>query len=223
MSQSKVERAEKSARIKKYYDATCVRRPRLAGFLKHVRVKHPTYECRPVSQFGRWNSPLLIVGLAPGLHGANATGRPFTGDHAGIMLYRTLYEFGFSSSPESFKGDDLELYGCMITNAVKCLPPANKPNAAEVNACRSFLIQELATVPVNGVVLVLGRLAHDSVVRALGFTLSQMPFRHAGELKLTDQRTLVSSYHCSRYNTQTRRLTQAMFNDVFSRVRELLS
>ena len=223
MSQSKVERAEKSARIKKYYDAACVRCPRLVGFLKQVRAKHPTYQCRPVSQFGRWNSPLLIVGLAPGLHGANATGRPFTGDHAGIMLYRTLYEFGFSSSPESFKGDELELYGCMITNAVKCLPPANKPNAAEVNACRSFLIQELATVPVKGVVLVLGRLAHDSVVRALGFTPSQMRFRHAGELTLPDQRTLVSSYHCSRYNTQTRRLTQAMFNDVFSRIKELLS
>jgi len=223
MGQSNVARGAKSALIKKYYDPTCVRCPRLAGFLDQVRAKHPTYECRPVSQFGRWNSPLLIVGLAPGLHGANATGRPFTGDHAGIMLYQTLYQFGFSSSPESFKGDDLELYGCLITNAVKCLPPANKPNAAEVNACRSFLIQELATVPVNGVVLVLGRLAHDSVVRAFGFTLSQMPFRHAGELKLPDQRTLVSSYHCSRYNTQTRRLTQAMFDDVFSRVRELLS
>ena len=223
MSESNLERGATSAPIKKYYDPTCVRCPRLAEFLGQVREKHPTYECRPVSQFGRWNSPLLIVGLAPGLHGANATGRPFTGDHAGIMLYKTLYQFGFSSSPESFKGDDLELYGCLITNAVKCLPPANKPNAAEVNACRSFLIKELVTVPVNGVVLVLGRLAHDSVVRAFGFTPSQMPFRHAGELKLPDQRTLVSSYHCSRYNTQTRRLTQAMFNDVFSRVRKLLS
>jgi len=223
MSQSNAESGPKGASAEKYYDSTCVRCPRLAGFLDQVRVKHPTYECRPVAQFGRWNSPLLIVGLAPGLHGANATGRPFTGDHAGIMLYRTLYKFGFSSSPESRNGDDLELYGCLITNAVKCLPPANKPNAAEVNTCRSFLIQELATVPANGVVLVLGRLAHDSVVRALGATLSQMPFRHAGELEMPDQRTLVSSYHCSRYNTQTRRLTQSMFNDVFSRVKELLS
>ncbi|MBC8475749.1 MAG: hypothetical protein H8D52_00210, partial [Gammaproteobacteria bacterium] len=117
MSQSNVERGVKSTRIKAYYDPACVRCPRLTGFLDQVRMKHPTYECRPVSQFGCWNSPLLIVGLAPGLHGANATGRPFTGDHAGSMLYQTLYQFGFSSSPDAVKGADLELYGGLISTA----------------------------------------------------------------------------------------------------------
>ena len=190
------------ALAKRYYNAGCQRCPRLAGFLSSVRVRHPEYACRPVPSFGALGSRLLIVGLAPGLHGANATGRPFTGDHAGILLYKTLYKFRFASAPESSPGDDLALKDCAVTNAVKCLPPENKPSAAEVNTCRDFLVHELETVPANGVVLVLGKIAHDSVVRTFGLTPGALPFRHAGEHAIPGGRTLLSSYHCSRYNTQ---------------------
>jgi uracil-DNA glycosylase family 4 len=161
--------------------------------------------------------------LAPGLHGANATGRPFTGDHAGILLYKTLHKFGFSSAAESKPGDDLALQDCAVTNAVKCLPPENKPVAAEVNTCRTFLINELEAVPPGGVILVLGKVAHDSVVRSLGLSVGSIRFQHAGEYALPGGRTLVSSYHCSRYNTQTGRLTTEMFDRVFLRVKEILS
>jgi len=191
--------------------------------LKEVRARHPDYACRPVPSFGALGSRLLIVGLAPGLHGANATGRPFTGDHAGILLYRTLHKFGFSSAPESMPGDDLSLQDCAVTNAVKCLPPENKPVAAEVNNCRMFLVNELETVPSKGVILALGKVAHDSVVRSLGFSAGKFRFGHAAEHALPDGRTLISSYHCSRYNTQTGRLTTEMFDQVFARVREILN
>ena len=207
---------------KRYYNAHCQRCPRLAGFLSSVRARHPEYACRPVPSFGVLGSRLLIVGLAPGLHGANATGRPFTGDHAGILLYKTLYKFAFASAPESNPGDDLALKDCAVTNAVKCLPPENKPSAAEVNTCRDFLVHELETVPANGGVIVLGKIAHDSVVRAFGLTPGAIPFRHAGEHAIPGGRTLLSSYHCSRYNTQTGRLTPKMFDQVFERARTIL-
>ena len=212
----------RAALAKRYYNADCQRCPRLVGFLSSVRSRHPEYACRPVPSFGALGSRLFIVGLAPGLHGANATGRPFTGDHAGILLYKTLYKFGFASAPESRPGDDLVLKDCAVTNAVKCLPPENKPAAEEVNTCRDFLVHELETVPANGVVIALGKIAHDSVVRTFGLTPGALPFRHAGEQAIPGGRTLLSSYHCSRYNTQTRRLTPKMFDQVFQRARRIL-
>ena len=206
----------------RFYRPECKACPRLVEFLDSVRTRHPDYACRPVPSFGGLGASLLIVGLAPGLHGANASGRPFTGDHAGILLYQTLYKFGFSSAPDSHPGDDLVLKNCAVTNAVKCLPPENKPIASEVNTCRPFLIEELGTVPEGGVILALGKLAHDSVVRALGMRVSEVVFGHASEYRVSDGRTLLSSYHCSRYNTQTGRLTGEMFENVFSRAQELL-
>ena len=223
MNSSKPPRRPSVAPADSRYDPACTRCPRLAGFLCEVKNRYPDYFCRPVPQFGHQGGRLLIVGLAPGLHGANATGRPFTGDHAGIMLYRTLYKFGFASASVSRQGDKLQLFDCMITNAVKCLPPANKPIAAEVNTCRPFLVRELGELPHQGVVLALGKLAHDSVIRAFGFKPTHMPFRHGGELMLPEYRTLISSYHCSRYNTQTRRLTVEMFEKVFAQVKSLMA
>ena len=158
----------------------------------------------------------MIVGLAPGMHGANASGRPFTGDFAGILLYRTLFDFGFSNLPESLARDDaLELRGCRITNAVKCLPPQNKPLLEEVRNCNRYLQAELAGLPQPAVVMALGKLAHDAVLRALELRLSAYPFGHARLHALPGGLQLVDSYHCSRYNTQTRRLTPEMFADVF--------
>ena len=166
---------------------------------------------------------MLIVGLAPGLHGANATGRPFTGDYAGVLLYRTLFEFGFASKDESLSTEDgLELLDCRITNAVRCVPPRNKPVSAEVNNCNDYLRQELELVPDNGVVLALGTIAHKAVVRALGEKQKDYPFGHQFKKELTRGIRLVDSYHCSRYNTQTKRLTEAMFGSVFGMIRSLL-
>ncbi|MEK9941986.1 MAG: uracil-DNA glycosylase [Gammaproteobacteria bacterium] len=205
------------------YDRDCRRCARLADFLIDVKSRYPDYACKPVEPFGDPNARLLVVGLAPGLHGANATGRPFTGDHAGIMLFETLHRFGFSSQAASSPGDQLVLRQCRITNAVKCLPPQNKPVAAEVNQCRLFLSEELKTVRKGGVILTLGKISHDSVLRALGLSVSALPFRHLGEYSLPQDRILLSSYHCSRYNTQTGRLTQKMFDAVFRRARELIA
>jgi uracil-DNA glycosylase family 4 len=205
------------------FDASCRRCPRLAGFLDEVSGLYPDYHARPVAPFGDPDARLLIVGLAPGMHGANATGRPFTGDHAGILLYRTLYEFGFSNSPVSRDPDDgLRLCDCRITNAVKCLPPQNKPTTGEVRSCNPFLEAELAGMPEGGVVLALGKLAHDAVLRAQALPLSAHAFAHSALHRLPSGMTLVDSYHCSRYNTQTRRLTDEMFADVFRLLRECL-
>ena len=162
------------------------------------------------------------------MHGANATGRPFTGDHAGILLYQTLYATGFASAPESNAADDgLELIDARITNAVRCLPPENKPVGAEVNACNDFLREELDTLVDGSVVLVLGGIAHKAVIKALGLRQADYKFGHAAEFKLLldDDRALnlVTSYHCSRYNTQTRRLTDDMFMAVFQRAKQILS
>jgi len=164
-----------------------------------------------------------VVGLAPGMHGANASGRPFTGDHAGILLYRTLHEFGFADRPVSRHRDDgLSLIDCAITNAVKCLPPQNKPTGAEVRACNPYLATELARLPPGAVIVALGRIAHEAVARALGRRPRELPFAHAASHPLEAGRLLLDSYHCSRYNTQTRRLTEAMFRDVFARARDHL-
>ncbi len=165
---------------------------------------------------------MLIVGLAPGMHGANRTGRPFTGDHAGILLYRTLHEQGLAARPASVAADDgLELSACRITNAVRCLPPANRPTPGEVAECSPYLARELESGG-GRVVLALGAVAHGAVLRALGLRASSARFAHGAEHALPGGRVLLDSYHCSRYNTQTRRLTDAMFAQVVSRARELL-
>ena len=201
------------------FDPDCRACPRLATFLDDVRTRHPDYHARPVPAFGDPNPRLLIVGLAPGMHGANRSGRPFTGDYAGVLLYQTLHRFGYASAPESLSvNDGLQLTGCRITNAVKCLPPANKPEPAEIRECNRFLAAEIAGLPADASILALGQIAHQAVLRALGFKLKDYPFAHASDYRLPDGRRLVSSYHCSRYNTQTRRLTPEMFAAVFNMI-----
>jgi len=206
------------------FDPNCRRCPRLADFLDQVGREYPDYHARPVPAYGDPRARLLIVGLAPGLHGANATGRPFTGDFAGILLYQTLFESGFSNQPESTHADDgLRLHDCRITNAVKCLPPQNKPVGAEIRNCNTYLQRELPRDGEGRVILALGRIAHESVLRAYALKLRDHPFGHAAEHPLPNGCTLLDSYHCSRYNTQTRRLTATMFQAVFARARELLA
>jgi uracil-DNA glycosylase family 4 len=205
------------------FDPDCTRCPRLARNLAEVRRVHPDYHARPVPAFGDPAARLLIVGLAPGLHGANRTGRPFTGDFAGILLYQTLHRHGFGSRPESVTADDeLRLCDCRITNAVKCLPPENKPTTAEVRTCNAYLAAELAGLPTAAVVLALGQVAHNAVLRALDLKQAAWPFAHGAQHRLPNGRRLLDSYHCSRYNTQTGRLTEAMFDTVVQRCRTLL-
>ena len=204
------------------FDRDCRACPRLAGFLDDVNDKYPDYYCRPVPPFGDDAARFLIVGLAPGMHGANRTGRPFTGDHAGILLYQTLHKFGFSSHAESATtDDDLTLTDCRITNAVKCLPPDNKPIGAEINTCNSFLANELETLSPVSVVLALGGIAHRAIVKAQGLRQADFKFAHAAVHDLGNFRML-DSYHCSRYNTNTRRLTTEMFESVFAQARSML-
>jgi uracil-DNA glycosylase family 4 len=198
------------------YDPACRRCPRLAAFLGEVKAEHPVYWCKPVPPFGAADARLVIVGLAPGMHGANASGRPFTGDYAGILLYETLHAYGFATQPVATARDDgLKLVDCRITNAVKCLPPGNKPTPAEVRTCNGYLAADLASVPEGGVVLALGRIAHEAALRALTLKSSAHAFAHGASHALEGDRLLVDSYHCSRYNTNTRRLTPAMFRAVF--------
>jgi uracil-DNA glycosylase family 4 len=205
------------------FDPDCRACPRLASFLDEVKTTYPDYHARPVAPFGDPQARLLVVGLAPGMHGANASGRPFTGDFAGILLYETLYQYGFSSAPESLSAQDgLQLQDCRITNAVKCLPPQNKPVGMEINTCNSFLQQELEVLPSGAVVVALGSIAHNAVIKAQGLRQKAYPFGHNNLHLLPDGLQLIDSYHCSRYNTQTRRLTPEMFQAVFARARELL-
>jgi len=200
------------------FDPNCRRCPRLAAYLDAGRVEHPDYHCAPVGPFGSTTPRLLIVGLAPGFHGANATGRPFTGDHAGILLYQTLFDFGWSTAPVSLGAQDsLRLLDARITNAVKCAPPENKPAPAEIASCNDYLTAELAARTSVRVVLALGAVAHSAVLRAVGLPSGQFRFRHGAEYPLPRNRTLVDSYHCSRYNTQTGRLTAEMFRAVVER------
>ncbi|MDH5546565.1 MAG: uracil-DNA glycosylase [Gammaproteobacteria bacterium] len=205
------------------FEANCQRCPRLANFLKEVKSEKPDYFAAPVPAFGDQKARLLIVGLAPGMHGANRTGRPFTGDFAGILLYQTLYDFGFSNRAESVSADDgLKLRNCRITNAVKCLPPQNKPTGEEINICNPFLASELQSMSPGSVILALGSIAHNAVLKALGEKLSSYKFAHNAKHKLENELTLLDSYHCSRYNTQTKRLTEAMFRKVFQSAQRLL-
>ncbi len=211
-----------ASRVSRLFDPDCKRCPRLSGFLEQVAREHPHYHAAPVPAFGDARARLLIVGLAPGMHGANRTGRPFTGDYAGILLYQTLYDFGFGTRPVSEAADDgLRLRNCRISNAVKCLPPQNKPETAEIRACNGFLRAELETLPAGAVVLALGKIAHDAVLRAHAIPLSAHRFAHAAEHGL-ERHLLLDSYHCSRYNTQTRRLTPEMFRAVVARARALI-
>lgn len=204
------------------FDSGCTRCKRLSGFLDDVSSQHPDYHAGPVAPFGAADAGLLIVGLAPGMHGANRTGRPFTGDYAGILLYQTLYRYGFASAPESTAADDgLELYNCRITNAVKCLPPQNKPMTAEIRNCNAFLQAEIEATRPGTVLLALGKIAHDAVLRASGLALSSCRFAHGARHEVSG-RVLLDSYHCSRYNTQTRRLTEEMFHEVFEQASLLL-
>ena len=230
------------------FSTACRQCPRLAGFLDEVRQAEPDYFAKPVPSFGAAGSRLLIVGLAPGMHGANRTGRPFTGDYAGNLLYSTLHKYGYATSAEpldatGWANPKLSLRGCRITNAVRCLPPQNKPEPAEVKQCNGYLTEELAALPQGAALLALGTVAHGAVLRALGLKAKDFKFAHGARHELlinavrpelvegqvpksvhgstgsprTDviSLALYDSYHCSRYNTQTKRLTEAMFHQVF--------
>ena len=204
------------------FDPNCSRCPRISTYLQQTRLRYPDYHSRPVAAFGDKSPLLLIVGLAPGLHGANATGRPFTGDYAGILLYETLYKYGFSNQPQAtHKTDGLKLKDCRITNAVKCVPPENKPTGKEITTCNTYLKQELANLKSGRIILALGRIAHNAILKAMELKQKDCPFGHGHSHQLAPGRWLVDSYHCSRYNTQTGRLTEKMFHDVFDKIAEL--
>lgn len=208
---------------KKLFNPDCRRCKRLTGFLDDLQRQYTDYHNRPVAPFGDDDPDLLVVGLAPGMHGANATGRPFTGDYAGILLYESLFRFGYSNRAESHSlGDGLELSNCRITNAVKCLPPQNKPTGEEINICNNYLTAELESMRPGTVIMALGSIAHNAVLKAQGLKLSHYKFGHGNLHQLADNRWLIDSYHCSRYNTQTKRLTEAMFHDIFRQIDNLL-
>ena len=199
------------------FDARCTRCPRLASPHAAMRAAHPDYYNLPVAPFGDAGARLVIVGLAPGAHGANRTGRPFTGDYAGVLLYESLFAAGLSTRPVSASAaDGLALRNCRITNAVKCLPPANKPETWEADRCNRYLAAELTLLPRPRVLLALGAIAHRAALRALGVKPGGYPFAHGAVHRVPDAPIVVDSYHCSRYNTQTRRLTAQMFADVLA-------
>jgi uracil-DNA glycosylase len=208
-----------AARLPAEPDRNCPLCPRLAEFRAQVRTREPAWFNSPVASFGDPSAQLLIVGLAPGLQGANRTGRPFTGDYAGDLLYATLLEYGFASGVYQARPDDgLKLVDCRISNAVRCVPPQNKPLPVEINTCRQFLSATIAAMPKLRAIVLLGRIAHESTLKAVGLRSAAAPFVHgavhmAGVIKLYD------SYHCSRYNTNTGVLTPKMFRSVFAKVR----
>jgi uracil-DNA glycosylase family 4 len=200
----------------------CLRCPRLVAFREECRAREPDWFNAPVESFGAADAPLLIVGLAPGLRGANRTGRLFTGDYAGDLLYATLLEYGFAKGEYQARPDDgLQLVGCRITNAVRCVPPENKPTPKEITTCREFLTATLAEMARIRAVVALGRIGHESFVSACGKRRAEFPFGH-GRTHPMDTFTLFDSYHCSRYNTNTGVLTTDMFRAVFAQVRKHL-
>ncbi len=212
-------------KIMNSFSTDCRLCPRLAVFLDTVRSEQPSYFAKPVPSFGDSGSPLLIVGLAPGKHGANRTGRPFTGDYAGDLLYSTLFKFGLATAAEPLDANKqanpaLRLKRCRITNAVRCLPPQNKPEPAEIKQCNAFLAQELSAIPQGAAILALGTIAHEAVLRACGVKVKDFKFGHNVRHPLPNGTTLYDSYHCSRYNTQTKRLTEVMFHQVFESIFE---
>ncbi len=205
------------------FSTACRLCPRLAQFLAGVRQAQPDYHALPVPSFGDAQARLLVVGLAPGMHGANRTGRPFTGDFAGKLLYSTLHHFGYASCAEPLDAAGqanaaLTLRDCRITNAVRCLPPQNKPEPAEVRQCNGYLSAELASLPQGAAALALGTVAHLAVLRALGLRAKDYGFAHGAQHLLPNGIMLYDSYHCSRYNTQTKRLNEAMFHAVFGAI-----
>jgi uracil-DNA glycosylase len=221
---NRVRKPDAAADVDKIYDPDCRRCSRLAHFLDDVRGQHPGYFCRPVPPFGDARARLVVVGLAPGMHGANASGRPFTGDHAGLLLYATLFKFGFATRPVSKGVDDgLRLVGARITNAVKCLPPANKPLPVEIRTCNTYLTADLAQMATGTAILALGTIAHEATLRALDVPRREHPFAHGAQHAMPTGVRVFDSYHCSRYNTNTRRLTTAMFESVFERIGEYLN
>lgn len=205
---------------------SCRRCPRLVALRKTVRAKEPGWFNGAAPSFGDIKAQLLVVGLAPGLRGANRTGRTFTGDPSGELLYKTLAKLGFSTGTYADNGqDDLQMHNVMITNAVRCVPPQNKPTAAEINTCRPYLEARIDKLANLKTILMLGRIAHDSTLRTLGLKLKDYPFGHASQYETiykTRPLTLISSYHCSRYNVNTRRLTPAMFDAVFAAAKDSL-
>ena len=201
----------------------CQRCPRLTDYRIEQKIIFPEYHCLPVAGFGPADAKLLIVGLAPGLHGANASGRPFTGDASGDMLFATLHKYGFASQAiSSSGGDNMRLMNCRITNAVKCVPPQNRPHGDEIKRCNSYLRAEISSLRAGSVILALGTVAHRSVLKALDLQPSKMLFAHLAEHQLSNQFNLIDSYHCSRYNINTGRLNRAMFEQVFKRIRQVL-
>ena len=205
-------------------DRDCPLCPRLAAFRAQQRADHADWFNAPVPSFGGEACRLLIVGLAPGLRGANRTGRPFTGDYAGDLLYATLGKFGFAQGDYGERADDgLALIDCRITNAVRCVPPENKPEPAEIKACNRFLAAEIARLPHLSAVLALGAIAHRAVLAAAGQRLAAFPFAHGAVHALPSGLILADSYHCSRYNTNTGKLTPEMFEAVFAELRRRLN
>jgi uracil-DNA glycosylase len=200
----------------------CPRCPRLVGLRHSLRAKQPDWHNAPVPSFGPATARLLVVGLAPGMHGANRTGRPFTGDYAGDLLYATLARFGFTTGEYAARCDDgLRLVNARITNAVRCVPPENKPAGEEIRQCRDFLKATITGMPNLAALVLLGRIAHESVVRALGYAVAAVPFAH-GAQHAAGRLALFDSYHCSRYNTNTGVLTREMFEAVFAAARRHL-
>ena len=200
--------------------SSCKLCPRLVSFRREQKHRYPDYHCLPVAPSGNKQARLLIVGLAPGLHGANASGKPFCGDASGKLLFEMLRRFEFASSSNA---DQAELIDCRITNAVKCLPPQNRPNTDEINRCSPYLRKEIAVLRPGSVILALGGLAHKAVLKALQIPAAQHSFGHANRFQLYNELTLIDSYHCSRYNINTRRLSEAMFASVFAGIRQQLA
>lgn len=199
----------------------CPACPRLVELREELKATHPDWHNAPVISFTSEKPRLLVIGLAPGMKGANCTGRPFTGDYAGDLLYKTMLDYGFAEGTYLARPDDgLQLRDAMITNAVRCLPPQNKPTGAEIKTCRPYLLSTLAANPSIRAVLALGRIAHETFLTALELKRSAFPFAHCAEHNLPDHgMTLFDSYHCSRYNTNTGRLTEEMFRSVFDKIR----
>ena len=201
----------------------CAKCKRLKEFRDYNKEKYPDWHNAPVPSFGKSNSELLIVGLAPGLKGANKTGRPFTGDYAGDLLYKTLMEFGFAEGEyQKHAEDNLFLKDCRITNGVRCVPPKNKPTGTEIKSCAKFLEAEIKGMKNLICILALGGIAHTTVLAVLNQKRAKWPFKHAAIHHLPNLPILVDSYHCSRYNTNTGRLTNVMFNEVFLKIKKLL-
>jgi len=198
-------------------DMNCQLCPRLAAFRAENKDKFPDEFNAPVPSFGDIGAQILIVGLAPGLKGANFSGRPFTGDYAGELLYSTLIKYGFAKGEFKARPDDgLELLNTRITNAVRCVPPENKPIGSEINTCLQFLTSQIAAMPNLKIIISLGLVSHNAVLKSQGVKLSAFKFTHQGVHKLSDELILIDSYHCSKYNTSTKRLTESMFHDVFA-------